>query len=149
MNLARYIDDRPIYALCARGFDCENFFESFEKVLQVYQKAPKDVQPEDPYALAGCSWGAIVALEISKRLINQGDEVKLLVTFDMNPFSKMQARTYDWHECLVSVALFHGLMDKTLAVARLPEYRKLSREQLLAHVIKNAPSEKLAEMGMD
>lgn len=81
MNLARHIDDRPVYALRARGFDGEPFFKDIDEMIESYHTAIKKTQPKGPYALAGYSFGSILTWEIAKRMTAEGDEVKFLGTF--------------------------------------------------------------------
>jgi thioesterase domain-containing protein len=53
MKLARYIIDRPVHALRARGFDNEPLFNDLDEAISAYYSAIKDVQPEDLYPFAG------------------------------------------------------------------------------------------------
>lgn len=149
MNLTRHIDDRPVYALRARGFDGEDFFGSMDEIITCYHAAIKKTQPEGPYALAGYSFGSILTWEIAKRMIAAGDEVKFLGTFDQAPFLKQRSRGYDWYECVVSVAFFLGLMEEKLAYASLPHLRTLTQEEVLVHIMTNAPPLRLKELGLD
>src|SRR5207248_365438 len=82
MNLARHITDRRVYALRARGFDGEPFFESIPEMVATYLNSIKCVQPSGPYAFLGYSFGSILAFEIAKILESQGEEVKFLGCLD-------------------------------------------------------------------
>lgn len=149
MNLARHLDDRPVYALRARGFDGEDFFENMDEIITCYHTAIKRTQPNGPYALAGYSFGSILTWEIAKRMIAAGDEIKFLGTFDQAPFLKQRSRGYDWYECVVSVAFFLGLMEETLAYTTLPHLRTLTQEEVLLQIMTNAPPIRLEQLGLD
>ncbi|KAG4429188.1 hypothetical protein IFR05_015331 [Cadophora sp. M221] len=62
MNLARYLNDRPVYAVRARGFDGEPHFTSLDELITTYHSAIKRKQPEGPYAIAGYAFGGILAV---------------------------------------------------------------------------------------
>lgn len=62
-------DDRPVFALRARGFEPgQTGFRSIEEAVAVYTQAIRQRQQRGPYALAGYSYGTMLAFEISKRL---------------------------------------------------------------------------------
>lgn len=149
MNLARHIDNRPVYALRARGFDGEDLFQSMEEIIDCYLDGIRRYQPNGPYAIAGYSFGAILAFEITKRLIADGQEVKFLATFDQAPFFKARARGYDWYECILSVSFFLGLMDETKAYAEMNTFRKFSRQQVIEQILEAAPPLRVQELGMN
>ncbi|KAF4630313.1 hypothetical protein G7Y89_g7822 [Cudoniella acicularis] len=149
VNLSRYITDRPVYALRARGFNGEEYFKSMDESISAYHAAIKKQQPNGPYALAGYSFGSVLAFEIAKRMQDAGDEVRFLASFDQAPYFKARARGYDWYEVVLSVAFFLSLMSEEYARAYLPEARKKSREEVLDHVMALAPEKRLRELGMD
>ncbi|RDL35285.1 uncharacterized protein BP5553_07216 [Venustampulla echinocandica] len=160
MNLARYITDRPVYALRARGFHPgERRFSSLDEMVSVYHDAIKFTQPQGPYAFAGYSFGSILAFEITKRMQTppkrgyqrdrENDEVKFLATFDQPPHFKQRARSYDYYEVLLSVAYFLSLISEEYAYDFLPTARTLTHEQVLDHVMELAPRRRMEELGMD
>lgn len=55
---------------------------SIYRLVSAYISEIRKVQPEGPYQLAGYSAGAFIALEASRELMRQGEEVSLLVIFD-------------------------------------------------------------------
>jgi len=77
VNLARYFaDDRPFFALRARGFDAgDECFRTFDDMVFSYADAIRQRQPRGPYAVAGYSYGAPVAFEIAKVLESRGEHV--------------------------------------------------------------------------
>ncbi|KAH7310103.1 luciferin 4-monooxygenase [Rhexocercosporidium sp. MPI-PUGE-AT-0058] len=150
MNLSRYITDRPVYALRARGFDASDggYYTSMSEMILSYLSGIKRVQPHGPYALFGYSFGSILTFEITKILEASGEEVKFLGTIDQPPHFKERARTYDWYECAMTVAFFLGLMGEGYAYENLPAMRKLSQEEVLDHIFELAPPGRLAELCM-
>ncbi|KAG6327754.1 hypothetical protein ID866_11335, partial [Astraeus odoratus] len=65
VNLAKYFqNERPFYALRARGFEPGHpFFGSMDEMVSSYAAAVKRTQPKGPYAIAGYSYGGVVAFE--------------------------------------------------------------------------------------
>lgn len=149
MNIARYFDDRPVYALRARGFDGEEYFSSMEEIVTVYHQAIKRVQSTGPYAIAGYSFGSILAFEITKVMEANGDQVQFLATIDQPPHFKRRARTYDWYEVVLTISFFVGLIKEDYAYASLPEMREKTHEEVLDHIFNLADPTRLAEIGLD
>ncbi|KAK0115934.1 hypothetical protein ONS95_012976 [Cadophora gregata] len=150
MNLARYITDRPVYALRARGFDALDggFYTSMTEMIHSYLSGIKRVQPQGPYALFGYSFGSILTFEIAKILEFGGSEVSFLGTLDQPPRFKERARTYDWYECAMTVAFFLGLIGEGYAYENLSAMRKLTQEQVLDHIFDLASPGRLDELCM-
>lgn len=146
MSLARYITDRPVYALRARGFDGESRFSSLDELVTAYHSAIKAKQPEGPCAIAGYAFGGIPAFEIAKRLQNKGDDLGL---FDQQPFSKDRVRDYDWYKVILNLAFMLGLIEEEYAYSYLPEARRLSQENILDHIFNLAPRSQWNELGLD
>ena len=70
---------RPIYAIQARGADPQQApHASIDEMAQAYLLAVRDVQPAGPYALAGYSFGGLIAFEMGCRLREAGEPVELL-----------------------------------------------------------------------
>jgi thioesterase domain-containing protein len=75
VNHAKYISDRPLYALRARGFDGEGFFQTLDEATSTHLSHIRRVQPGGPY-LIGYPFGLILAFEISERPLRERGEVK-------------------------------------------------------------------------
>jgi thioesterase domain-containing protein/acyl carrier protein len=148
MNIARYIDDRPVYALRARGFDGEEYFSSMEEMVTVYHQAIKRVQPTGPYAIAGYSFGSILAFEITKTMEANGDIVQFLATIDQPPHFKERAKTYDWYEVVLTISFFMGLIKEDDAYALLPDMRQKTHDEVINHILTMANPDRLAEVCM-
>ena len=83
-ELARHLPgDRPVYGLQARGREAgEEPFEDVDEMVDAYLAAVRDLRPRGPYHLAGWSFGGLVAFEMARRLLADGDEVALLALLD-------------------------------------------------------------------
>lgn len=86
-QLIRYVDlPHPIYGLQPKGiegFDAP--CERIEEFADFYLRAILRLQPHGPYILAGYSLGGLVALEMARSLVKDGQEIKLLVMLDSYP----------------------------------------------------------------
>lgn len=150
LNLAKYIIDRPVYALRARGFDeGETFFNDIPEVVKTYHAAIKEVQPEGPYAIAGYSYGSMLAFEVNKVLESKGDEVKFLGALNLPPHIKFRMRQLDWVEVVLNLSYFLDLITETYAHEISPDMHKLSNNTVLDFIISKAPPTRMSEMALD
>ena len=76
-------EDRPFFALQARGLygDAEPH-ETFEEMARDYILELRQVQPTGPYLLGGFSGGGLIAFEMARQLIEQGDTVIKVIMLD-------------------------------------------------------------------
>ena len=150
LNLAKYFTDRPIYALRARGFNAgETVFESLEEVIGLYSHRIKEVQPEGPYAIAGYSYGGMIAFETSKALQAQGERIAFFGSFNLPPHIKFRMRQLDYVEVVVHIAYFLDLITEQHAVKVSPMLHEYEGEQAIEYVMQVAPPGRLAELGLD
>ncbi|CCT61194.1 hypothetical protein IAQ61_004987 [Plenodomus lingam] len=109
-------DDRPVFALRAAGFEPPyQRFESIKQTVDIYTAAIRRRQPRGPYALAGYSYGTMLAFEISKRLDSDGHEVGLLGSLNLPPHIKQRIRTLKWNVCLLHLSHFLGLITEDIS----------------------------------
>jgi thioesterase domain-containing protein len=149
LNLAKYITDRPIYALRARGFDeGDEFFHDIPEIVNVYHSHMKQYQPEGPYAIAGYSFGAMLAFEISKVLESNGDEVRFMGSFNLPPHIKHRMQQLDWIEVVLNLAYFLDLTTEEYAHAVSEEMHRKTDDEVLDHLLAIAPPARLAELSM-
>lgn len=150
LNLAKYITDRPVYALRARGFDeGEKFFESIAEAVSTYHQHMKPIQPKGPYAIAGYSFGAMLAFEVSKVLESQRDEVRFVGSFNLPPRIKVRMNQLDWIEVVLNLSYFLDLMTEEHAVEISPAKHKLQSEEVLDYIMNMAPVARLTELSLD
>ncbi|MVN75042.1 amino acid adenylation domain-containing protein [Hymenobacter sp. HMF4947] len=75
--------EQPVYGLQAKGLDGrEEPLDSIEAMAAHYVAAIRATNPAGPYALAGYSFGGIIAFEMAKQLTAAGKVVKFLGMLD-------------------------------------------------------------------
>lgn len=147
LNLAKYMKDRPIHALRARGFnEGETPFSTIPETVHCYYDTVKKQQPCGPYALAGYCYGAMIAFEVGKLLEKNGDEVKFVGAFNLPPHIKLRMRDLDYRECLLHLAYFLSLMTEERSRELAVELKGLSREDVFDGVMKHSCPARLAEL---
>jgi amino acid adenylation domain-containing protein len=82
--LARYLaEDQPVFAFQPQRLDggspCPR---SVEEMAKCYIDAMRLHQPRGPYYLCGASFGGVVAFEMARRLVADGEEVRFLGLLD-------------------------------------------------------------------
>ncbi|CAG8379960.1 unnamed protein product [Penicillium salamii] len=147
LNLAKYMKDRPVHALRARGFnEGETPFSTIEETVNSYYNTVKKQQPHGPYALAGYCYGAMIAFEVAKLLEENGDEVKFVGAFNLPPHIKLRMRDLDYRECLLHLAYFLSLMTEEQSRELSVKLKGLSREDVFDQVMKHSSPDRLAEL---
>ncbi len=83
-TLAEHMDaDQPLYALQARGMDGQQDpLDKMEEIAAHYIEEILAAVPDGPYALAGYSFGGLIAFEMAKQLKARGKKVDMLAMFD-------------------------------------------------------------------
>jgi len=75
--------DQPVYGLQAKGLNgVDEPLSKIEDIAAHYISSIREQNPDGPYALAGYSFGGIIAFEMAKQLEVIGKEVKMLAMFD-------------------------------------------------------------------
>jgi thioesterase domain-containing protein len=83
LDLASRLAAAQVFGVQARGLDFEHeSAPSVEQMAARYADAMRATQPRGPYHLAGWSFGGLVALEVARRLRDQGESVPLLAMLD-------------------------------------------------------------------
>ena len=148
LGLAKYMSDRPVFALRARGFDGEPYFESISETVEVYHAAIKAHQPNGPYALAGYSYGTMLAFEITKVLEANGDEVRFLGSFNLPPHIKSRMEQLNWTQCLLHLSYFLGLITDQHAESVGEKLQMQSKQEVLSHITLHADPARWAELSL-
>ncbi|WP_259070664.1 non-ribosomal peptide synthetase [Mucilaginibacter sp. X4EP1] len=83
-TLAAYLSpDQPVYGLQAKGLNgVDDPLDRLEDIATHYISEIIKQNPSGPYALAGYSFGGIIAFEMARQLEALGKEVKMLAMFD-------------------------------------------------------------------
>ncbi|MEU4804698.1 non-ribosomal peptide synthase/polyketide synthase [Actinosynnema sp. NPDC023587] len=105
-GLARYLPDRPLYALQARTLSTPGMRPpSVAEMAADYLALIREVQPHGPYHLLGFSLGGLVAHRIAGLLRDRGDRVALLAMLDAYPpGGPERADVNDAHRFLLAMA---------------------------------------------
>ncbi|KAI2464674.1 acetyl-CoA synthetase-like protein [Annulohypoxylon bovei var. microspora] len=155
VGLAQHMkeDNRSIYALRARGFEPgQHNFTCIAEAVDTYTEAIRRKQPQGPYAIAGYSYGAMLAFETAKKLEGAGEAVSFLASFNLPPHIKHRMRQLTWKMCLLHLGQFLGLIDE-LTVDKTAEdnttYRDAPRAVALRYMLTLADVERLHELGLD
>lgn len=115
INLARILnDDRPVYALRARGFEAgETPPSSMQEMVEIYADAIVKNNPTGPYYLAGYSFGAGIAFEIGKLLETRGKVVPWLGVLNLPPFIQFRVKELVWVETLyVEISFWYTFLNR-------------------------------------
>jgi thioesterase domain-containing protein/acyl carrier protein len=153
VNLAKYfLNERPFYALRARGFGAnEDYFHTFDEMVQCYAQAIRGQQPHGPYAIAGYSYGGVIAFEIAKVLEAASEPVEFVGIFNLPPHIQSRMHEIDFAEGAVNLAFFLALITKDQAV-KLPQLlrnKNLSEDEIVEHLVNMAPKARLVELDID
>ncbi|SAL24147.1 acetoacetyl-CoA synthetase [Caballeronia cordobensis] len=74
---------RPVYGLQALGLDGETPPQHrVEDMAKTYVEQIRKVQPKGPYALAGFSFGGLIALEVAQQLFVAGEQTEFVCLLD-------------------------------------------------------------------
>ena len=149
VNVAKYfLNDRPFYALRARGFnESEECFKSLKEMLSTYADAIVQRQPQGPYAIAGYSMGCPIAFEVAKELEKRGEKVGFLGCIDGRP-------RYDIRPLGFNMAAGLALV---IDVITFEQFSALNRElrpdmptdEVCGYVFKLGSARRLAELNLD
>jgi amino acid adenylation domain-containing protein len=83
-TLAKHMDaDQPVYGLQAKGLNgVDEPLSRMEDIAAHYISAIRAQNPDGPYALAGFSFGGIIAYEMARQMEALNKEVRMLAMFD-------------------------------------------------------------------
>ena len=95
-TLAKNMDaDQPVYGFQAKGVDgTEDPLETLEEIAAYYVSEILMHNPKGPYALAGYSYGGIIAYEMAHQLRQTGQEVFMLGMIDT--YAEQTSRFDSW-----------------------------------------------------
>ncbi|PQE06900.1 AMP-binding & Acyl- synthetase protein [Rutstroemia sp. NJR-2017a BVV2] len=145
-------DDRPVFALRAAGFEANHQrFESIKQTVDVYTAAIRRRQPHGPYALAGYSYGTMLAFETAKRLGAGGEEVRFLGSFNLPPHIKQRICTLEWNVCLLHLSHFLSLITEDVSdtLEEDPTFRRVPRIEVMRRVFDIAYKPRWEELKLE
>jgi len=121
---------RPIYAIQARGADPrQEPHSSIAEMVEAYVAAVRNVQPSGPYALAGYSFGGLIAFEMARWFRAHDQAVDLVALFETD----LYARYLPWRDKLAyRLSLVRRVIDKvpTMPTSAVPSYLRSKLFQL-------------------
>lgn len=86
IGLLKYLPDRPIYALRAKGLHPgEGTFDGLQDLLDTYYQAIRRTQPKGPYAFLGYCFGGLLCFELTKMFEAAGESVVFCSGIDNPP----------------------------------------------------------------
>jgi thioesterase domain-containing protein len=144
-------DDRPVYALRAPGFDPgQKPFDSVEDAVTTYHEAITKHQPQGPYAIAGYSYGSMLAYEVAKRLESEsGATVQFTGSFNLPPHIKHRMRQLNWNMCLLNLVQFLDLVPESYVEEIDDGFSAVTRDESLATVLSVVDRTRMLELGLD
>jgi acetoacetyl-CoA synthetase len=115
-------ESRPIYGIQALGLEPgQEPQTSVEVMAEDYIALMRSVQPEGPYAVAGYSFGGMVAFEISQRLSQRGERIELTALIDTH----IHTRFLPWRQRLQVTCM--RPLNAVRAVVQAPPGQRLAR----------------------
>jgi len=96
VNLSKHFDeDQPVYGIQGTGpKGYEDWYKSIEDMAAHYVDSIIKINPDGPYAVAGFSFGGIVAFEMTRQLKEQGKTVSLTALLDSYVDNSYYYKTY-------------------------------------------------------
>ncbi|KAF4553661.1 AMP-binding enzyme-like protein 21 [Elsinoe fawcettii] len=148
LGLGKYFPDRPIHAMRARGLNAgEPVFSSLSEVLTTYLSAIKTKQPHGPYAIAGYSYGSMIAFELAKLLEQETPgSVRFLGSFNLPPHIKTRMQQLDWTARLVHIAHFCSIITEERSEELLPLLRPLEHGEQVRLLLAESDVVRCAEL---
>ena len=149
LGLAQYFPDRPIHALRTRGFNPgEESFNGLTDIVTTYYHALKKQQPHGPYAIAGYSYGSMLAFEISKILEANNDTVQFLGSFNLPPHIKHRMRMLDRTAGLLHIAHFCGIITEQRSEELIDELRELPQPEQVTKLLSESDQQRCADLAL-
>ena len=133
LPLARKLgDDQPVYAIAARGLaDGEEPHATLAEMVDDYVALIRAVRPHGPYVLGGFCIGGNLALELARRLRDDGEDVPLVVLFFSGAGEPVVTSSLEDDTALMLHALAGGPID-----VDLEHLRSLDPDERLHAVIE-------------
>jgi thioesterase domain-containing protein len=144
-SLARHLaPEQPFFALQARGLDgVEEPCTRVDEMARSYVAAVRKVCPRGPYRLGGWSFGGLVAFEMARQLLAEGEEVAVLALLDTHLPRPRHEPDADEARTLAFFAREAGL---PVGAADL---RPLGQDERLAHVLRLAAAADVLPAGTE
>ncbi|KAL4897554.1 hypothetical protein BDV59DRAFT_190525 [Aspergillus ambiguus] len=149
VSLSNLFNDRPVHGLRARGLNRgETPFSSIRDAAETYHRAIKQKQPDGPYALAGYSYGSLIAYEVCRLLDQEGDTVQFFGSLDLPPYHARVISEGDWTTSLLHLASSIGLISEEDMISLSTKLQGQSQDVALQRLLQIAPPNRLSALDM-
>ena len=112
VNLSNQFDeDQPVYGIQGTAKEYDEWYESIEAMAAHYIDAIVKINPTGPYALAGFSFGGVVAFEMTRQLRQQGKKVILTGLLDSYLDSSYYYESYSQKKLIRYLDLTYKRLD--------------------------------------
>jgi acyl transferase domain-containing protein/SAM-dependent methyltransferase len=142
-NLSQVLGpEYPMYSFQAKGTDGHSAPQMLDEMVDHYINCIRLVQPKGPYVIGGYSFGGVPALEIARKLHEQGETIRQVIMFDTYPATQ---EVFDRHFGVYdSNFLEFYLANYSLKVHQNPHLA--IRPEALAHLPQRLHLAELARM---
>ncbi|HEY5935073.1 MAG TPA: thioesterase domain-containing protein [Kofleriaceae bacterium] len=138
--------DRPFLALQAPGVDGEcDPIEDLGTLAHGYVEEIRRVQPRGPYLIGGWSLGGAIAFQMAHELRRLGEEVALLVLFDVQRAEALHAANLTRDEALEITYRQFGLATAHLARQRGVE---IDVDEVIARIRRDRARSMMSRLGV-
>ena len=117
-------------------------------VVTTYYRTLKKQQPHGPYAIAGYSYGSMLAFEITKLLEANNDTSPFLGSFNLPPHIKDRIRMLDWTVGLLHIAHFCGIITEQRSEELVEQLRDLPQPQQVAKLLTEADQQRCKDLAL-
>jgi amino acid adenylation domain-containing protein len=144
--------DRPFYGLEALGLHGEPLIDEIPAMAQQYLAALRTVQPAGPYHLGGWSIGGVIAFEMARQLLAEGERLASLVLLDtavppgLDEIPGHAALLTDFAEDLAALQARQPAPLDQMELAALPEDEQANMVIRIAEEAGLIPCDVRAEM---
>ncbi|RAM49069.1 MAG: non-ribosomal peptide synthetase [Hapalosiphonaceae cyanobacterium JJU2] len=138
--------EQPFYGIQSVGINPKNEpHTSIEQMAAYYIQELKFIQAHGPYFLLGWSLGGLIAFDMARQLVDQGEQVALLGLIDSYPFvASPGQRPEPESEAEILANLSKEYLDLCSE-----ELQKLAPDKQLIYVIEQAKQRKLIPENID
>jgi amino acid adenylation domain-containing protein len=106
--------DQPFYGIQAPGFEEDQTpYSDLNTLLECYIAAIRQQQPHGPYQIIGHSFGGLLAIELARKLQQQGETVKFVGLLDTHMPGRYTEMAVDDAQIIAMInEQFHGLLSE-------------------------------------
>ncbi|QIX01319.1 hypothetical protein AMS68_006836 [Peltaster fructicola] len=149
VGLVKYLPDRPLYALRAKGLHAgEGTFDGIDDLLSTYYKAMRAVQPKGPYAMLGYCFGGLLAFELSKMFEADGEKVVFIGGIDNPPELRRTIGKVQYRSLMIDVLPVVTELTEDEALAFGEETASLTDEEFYAVLFTRFSPEFIEQMDL-